>query len=47
LLHGTMSPAMSAAIVPAINAISASNPLARAKTAFYLVATSPQYQVER
>jgi hypothetical protein len=47
LLHGTMSPAMSAAILPAINAIPASNTLARAKTAFYLVATSPQYQVER
>ena len=47
LLHGTMSAAMSAAIIPAINAIPASNTLARAKTAFYLVATSPQYQVER
>jgi len=47
LLHGTMSAATSAAIVPAINAIPASNTLSRAKTAFYLVATSPQYQVER
>jgi hypothetical protein len=47
LLHGTMPAAMRASIVPAINAVAASDPLARAKTAFYLVITSPQYQVER
>jgi uncharacterized protein (DUF1800 family) len=47
LLHGTMSASTSGAILPAVNAIPASNTLARAKTAFYLVATSPQYQVER
>ncbi len=47
LLHGTMPAAMRASIVPAINAIAATDPLTRAKTAFYLVVTSPQYQVER
>jgi uncharacterized protein (DUF1800 family) len=47
LLHGTMPAAMRSSIVPAINAIAATDPLTRAKTAFYLVVTSPQYQVER
>jgi uncharacterized protein (DUF1800 family) len=47
LLHGTMPAAMRTSIVPAINAIAATDPLTRAKTAFYLVVTSPQYQVER
>jgi uncharacterized protein (DUF1800 family) len=47
LTHGTLSPAARAAIVTAVNAIAASDPLARAKTAFYLVASSAQYQVER
>jgi uncharacterized protein (DUF1800 family) len=47
LLHGTMPAAMRASIVPAVNAIAATDPLTRAKTAFYLVVTSPQYQVER
>jgi uncharacterized protein (DUF1800 family) len=47
LMHGTMPAAMRSSIVPAINAIAASDPLTRAKTAFYLVTTSPQYQVER
>jgi uncharacterized protein (DUF1800 family) len=47
LLHGTMPPAMKSAIVPAITAVPATDPMTRAKTAFYLVVTSPQYQVER
>ena len=47
LLHGTMSAAMRASIVTAITATAATDPLTRAKTAFYLVVTSPQYQVER
>jgi len=47
LLHGTMPAAMRASIVTAINAVAATDPLTRAKTAFYLVVTSPQYQVER
>ena len=47
LLHGTMPPAMLNALLPAVTAIPASDSLTRAKTAFYLVVTSPQYQVER
>jgi uncharacterized protein (DUF1800 family) len=47
MMHGTMSPAMRAAIMPAINAIAPTNTLSRAKTAFYLVAGSMEYQVER
>ena len=47
LLAGRMSPAMRAAIVSAVSAIPATNALARAKTAAWLVLTSPQYQVER
>jgi len=47
LLHGTMTAAARAAILPAITTIPATNPVLRAKTAFYLVATSSQYQVER
>ena len=45
LLHGTMSAATRAAVLPAINA--ATDPVTRARTAFYLVATSSQFQVER
>ena len=47
LLHGTMGAQMHSAIAAAVDAIPASNPLARAKTAYYLAVTSPQYQVER
>ena len=47
MLHGTMSADMRAAITPAITAIPATNLLGRAKTAFYLVVTSSEYQVER
>jgi uncharacterized protein (DUF1800 family) len=47
LLHGTMSAAMRASITAAVNAVPANNPLTRAKTAFYLVVTSAEYQVER
>ena len=47
LLHNTMSPAMKSAIVTAVSVIPASDPLSRARTAAYLVATSSQYQVQR
>jgi hypothetical protein len=47
LMHATMPASMRSAIIAAVNAVSASDPLTRAKTAFYLVVTSPQYQVER
>jgi len=47
LLHGTLSAAARQAVVAAVSAVSAANALMRAKTAFYLVASSAQYQVER
>jgi uncharacterized protein (DUF1800 family) len=47
MMHGAMSNGMRAAIVQNVSNISASNPLLRAQTAIYLVATSSQYQVER
>jgi uncharacterized protein (DUF1800 family) len=47
LMHGTMGGDMRSALLAAIAAIPASNPLMRAKTAYYLTITSPQYQVER
>ena len=47
LLHGTMSAEMRNSITGAVSAVPSSNPLKRARTALYLVATSSQYQVER
>ncbi len=47
LMAGRMSAAMKAAIVGAVNAVPASDALGRARTAAYLVVTSPQFQVER
>jgi uncharacterized protein (DUF1800 family) len=47
LMHGTMSDDMRTALINAINAVAASNPVKRARTAVYLIATSPQYQVQR
>ncbi|MEA2173697.1 MAG: hypothetical protein QOD00_1289 [Blastocatellia bacterium] len=47
MMHGAMSSGMRSAIVQNVSNISASNPLLRAQTAVYLVATSAQYQVER
>ncbi len=47
LLHGAMPAAMRAGLVSAIETIPASDPLTRSKTAFYLVVTSSEYQVER
>ena len=47
LLHNTMSSEMRASILTAVNAVSSSNTLKRARTALYLVATSSQYQVQR
>jgi uncharacterized protein (DUF1800 family) len=47
LLHGAMPAAMRSGLVTAINAIAATDTLTRAKTAFYLVVTSSEYQVER
>ncbi|HVO88691.1 MAG TPA: DUF1800 family protein [Casimicrobiaceae bacterium] len=47
LLHGSMSPAMRSGLIAAINAVAASDTLSRARTAYYLVVTSSDYQVER
>jgi len=47
LLHDTMSAQMKTILLNAVNAVPASNPLLRAQTALYLVASSSQYQVER
>jgi hypothetical protein len=47
MLHGSMSPAMRTRIMEAVQAVPVSNPLKRARTAVYLVATSSQYQVQR
>ena len=47
LLAGTMSAGMKAAIVTAVEAVPASDTLNRARTAAYLVVTSPHFQVTR
>jgi uncharacterized protein (DUF1800 family) len=47
LLHGSLSTAASGVVMNAVNAITASDGLGRARAATYLVATSPQFQVER
>ena len=47
LLHGTMPSDLRTVILAALDAIAPSDTLTRAKTAVYLVVTSPQYQVER
>jgi uncharacterized protein (DUF1800 family) len=47
LPHSTMPPSMRGAILTALAAVPATDLLTRAKTAVYLVVTSPQYQVER
>ncbi len=47
LLHGAMPPAMRSGLATAINTIPASDTLTRARTAYYLVVTSSEYQVER
>jgi uncharacterized protein (DUF1800 family) len=47
LMHGTMSDDMRTHLISAINAVAASNPLKRARTAAYLVLTAAQYQVQR
>lgn len=47
LLHGTMSAAMRTAILTAVSAVPSSDPMGRAQTAAYLIASSSQYQVQR
>ena len=47
LMHGVMSEEMKNDLLEAVQAIPASDPLARAKQAIYLTASSSQYQVQR
>lgn len=47
LLHQSMSNSMRQIIIQTINAIPVSDKINRVRTAIYLIATSPQYQVER
>lgn len=47
LMHGTMPAAMQTTILSAIALVPATDPLTRAKNAYYLTITSPQFQVER
>lgn len=47
LMHKTMTSDMRDIIIQAIKAVPLDDPVTRARTAVYLVATSPQYQVER
>ena len=47
MMNGTMSDEMKSSIVGAVNAVTATNTLLRARQALYLVATSSQYQVQR
>jgi uncharacterized protein (DUF1800 family) len=46
LMHGSLSSAAQAAIVTAVEAAPTSDPLGQVKAATYLLATSPQFQVE-
>ncbi len=47
MMHGAMSDDMKNSITAAVNAVSSTNTLLRARQALYLVATSSQYQVQR
>jgi hypothetical protein len=47
MMHKSMSDRMRDIIIEAIDAVPVSDPFTRARIAIYLIATSPQYQVER
>ncbi|MEO8574125.1 MAG: DUF1800 family protein, partial [Pyrinomonadaceae bacterium] len=47
MMHGAMSAQMKSTILTAVNTVASTNPLARAQTAVYLIATSSQFQVQR
>jgi len=47
ILHGSMSPQVRGHILTAVQAVAPADSLKRARTALYLVATSPQFQVQR
>ncbi len=46
-LHGTMSAAVRGHILTAVQTVAAADSLKRARTALYLVTTSPQFQIQR
>ncbi len=47
MMHGTMTAQNRTTILTAVNAVAATDPLTRAKTAIYLIATASQFQVQR
>lgn len=47
MMHRTMTQQQKGLILQAVNAVAATDPLRRAKTAVYLIAASSQYQVQR
>jgi uncharacterized protein (DUF1800 family) len=47
MMHGAMSSTMRSTILTAVLAVPSTNPLLRAQTAIYLIATSSQWQVQR
>ncbi len=47
MMHGAMSANMRNTILTAVQTVPSTNPLLRAQTAIYLIATSSQYQVQR
>lgn len=47
IMHGSISPTVRGHILTAVQAVAPTDSLKRARTAFYLVATSPQFQVQR
>ena len=47
MMPGTLSASDKQAIAAAINSVPATDPIKRARTAVYLVASSPQYNVTR
>jgi len=47
MMHGTMTAQNRATILTAVQMVAATDPLTRARTAIYLVATSSQFQVQR
>ncbi|MEP6902523.1 MAG: DUF1800 family protein [Actinomycetota bacterium] len=47
IMHGSISPTVRGHILTAVQAVAVADSLKRARTALYLVATSPQFQVQR
>jgi uncharacterized protein (DUF1800 family) len=47
MMHGSLNPTVRSQFLTAIQAVSSANPLKRARTAYYLIATANQYQVQR